>query len=210
MRRALTAIAVVAVLGLAGTATAAPADKHVYLEADDGTGCLQEGKNDCFRVTNDTTLDGFAQGDLVHVVLENVGDNPHNVYATETANADENNLDTAADDAINGTETVEPGETTDMMLEVPGEAQGLYFWCDVGTHEAMGMWLEADVAEAEDPGEDDPGHDHDDHEHGDGDAEEGGGEDGSGDDVGRFLPAPGSLATLVAGLGAVLAARARR
>lgn len=203
MRRAPLALALVALLALAGAAQAAPADKHIELEADDGDGCLQEGNNDCFRVVNGTSLDGIEQGMLVHVVLENVGDSPHNVYVTESANADENNVDTAADDAINNSDTIDPGETTDLMFAVPADGEGLYFWCDVGTHEAMGMWLETDVAEAEDPG---AGGESD-----DGTGEEANGTDGEdeddGDDVGRFLPGPGPIATIVASIAAVLALR---
>lgn len=207
MRGALPVLATVALLALAGAAQAAPADKHIEMEADDGDGCLQEAKNDCFRVVNGTSLDGIEQGMLVHVVLENVGDSPHNVHVTESTNADDNNIDTSADDAINASDTVDPGETTDLMFAVPADGEGLYFWCDVGTHEATGMWLETDVAEPEDPG----AGDEDGNETGE-QANETAGEDeeeDSGDDVGRFLPAPGPVATIAATLAGVLAVRRR-
>lgn len=207
MRRALLALAIAALLAWAPVAQAAPSDKHIEIEADDGEGCVQEAKNDCFRVVNGTSLDGIEQGMLVHVVVENVGDAAHNLYVTEEANADENNLDTASDDAINGSDTIDPGETTDLLFAVPADGEGLYFWCDVGPHEAMGMWLETDVAEAQNTTDD-----------GGGSEDEGGNEttdegaDGTegGDDPGRFLPAPGPIAALVAALGAALLVRRRR
>lgn len=200
----VTAVLLAASL-VAGAAQALPADKHIELEADDGESCAAESKVDCFRVVNDTSLDGIEQGDVVHVVVRNVGSNPHNVYVTEAANADDNNVDTSGEDAINSSDTIDPDQETDLTFQVPGEAEGLYFWCDVGSHETLGMWLETSVSEAsgEDTGEDT----------GSGDdnttGEDTGSDDEEDDDVGRFLPAPGPVAALAASLVATLWVRIR-
>lgn len=188
----------IAALVLAGGAQALPADKHVTLEADDGDGCASDQKVDCFRVTNGS-LDGFVQGMRVHVMLENVGDNPHNVYVTTSDEADENNVDTPADAAINNSDTIDPGESTNLTFTVPGDASGLYFWCDVDGHETLGMWLDASVSSA--PADDEDGTD--------GEANESGSNtsDGDGEDDGNPIPAPG-LAIL--GLAGALAAAMRR
>lgn len=195
---------VAALLVASGSALAVPADKHLIVEADDGQGCLMEAKNDCFRVV-EGSLEGFEQDTSVHIMLENVGSTAHNLFVTEAANADPMNLDTAGEDAFAETETIDPGETANLTFVVPQDAGGLYLWCDVQTHEALGMWLETDVAEASDPGgSEDPASEDEssDEEPGtdDNDAD-------SGDNVSRFLPAPGAIAALTAGLAAALVAR---
>lgn len=195
---------VAALLVASGSALAVPADKHLIVETDDGQGCLTEAKNDCYRVV-EGSLDDFEQDTSVHIMLENVGSTAHNLFVTEAANADPMNVDTAGEDAFAETETIDPGETANLTFVVPEDAEGLYLWCDVQTHEALGMWLETDVAEASDPGGgEDPASEDD-----DGDDEPGAddGEEDGGDDVSRFLPAPGAIAALTAGLAAALVAR---
>lgn len=202
----LAGLLIASLLAFAGSAGALPADKHLVVEADNGQGCEDPAKNDCYRVT-EGSLDGFEQGMDVHVMLENVGSAAHNIFVTESANADENNLDTAGGDAINSSATIESGETTNLTFTVPADAEGLYFWCDVDTHEALGMWMETDVAEAEQPAEDNTSASDDGSGNETGtDPDE---DESSGDDVGRFLPAPGPLAALVAGLAAAFVARVR-
>jgi len=200
-------VALVAGLG-AAPASALPADKHLTVEADNGQGCLPDGKTDCYRLT-EGSLDGFEQGMDVHVKLENVGSTGHNLFVTEQANADENNLDTSADDAINGTSTVPEGETRNLTFTIPSDAEGLYFWCDVQTHEAGGMWLEASVAEAsEDSGNDGTGNE----SSPDGDGSSGGSgseADPSGDGA-NGVPAAGLAATAAAVSAAALAGRTGR
>lgn len=132
---------------LAGAASALPADKHLTLEADDGQGCTSDQKADCFHVTNGS-LDGFERGMRVHIKLENVGDNPHNVFAAKGSDADSNNVDTGSDAAINGSETIDSGESTNLTFTIPDDAEGLYLWCEVQGHETLGMWLEATVEPA--------------------------------------------------------------
>lgn len=189
----------VAGLVLAGGAQALPADKHLTIEADDGDSCASDQKIDCFRVTNGS-LDAFVQGMRVHVMLENVGDNPHNIYVTTSDQADGNNVDTPADAAINNSDTIDPGQSTNLTFTVPEDASGLYFWCDVGGHETLGMWLEASVEEAP--------------EAGNGTEEADGGNDssmsdgaGDGEDDGNMIPAPGLA---VVALASALAAATRR
>jgi hypothetical protein len=194
----LSILVVTSLVVLAGATAALPADKHLVVEADNGQSCEDPDKNDCYRVT-EGSLEGFAQGMDVHIVLENVGSAPHNIFVTESANADDNNLDTAGEDAINSSATVEPGEVTNLTFTVPADAEGLYFWCDVETHEALGMWMEAQVAtelqvEPSDPADE---------------GNETGGGNGS-DDVGRFLPAPGPIAALASSFVAGLILRRRR
>lgn len=186
-------------LVLAGGVQALPADKHLTLEADDGESCTSDQKIDCFRVTNGS-LDGFVQGMRVHVMLENVGDNPHNVYVTTSDQADDNNVDTPADAAINDSDTIDPGQSTNLTFTVPEDASGLYLWCEVGGHETLGMWLESSVEEAPEAGngtgETDGG---DDSNMSDGDSD--------GEDDGNMIPAPGLA---IVGLAAAIGAATRR
>lgn len=185
----------VAGLVLAGGAQALPADKHVTLEADDGQSCTSDQKVDCFRVTNGS-LDGFVQGMRVHVMLENVGDNPHNAYVTTSSEADSNHADTPADAAINNSDTIDPGQSTNLTFTVPEDASGLYFWCDVGGHETLGMWLESSVEEA--PAQD-----------GNDTGEPTGNGTNASDDGGdgNMIPAPGLA---IVGLAAAIVAATRR
>ncbi len=152
-------IPIVTVLLLAATLMLAPAqaqqaDLTLTLEADDADGCLDQQALDCFRIA-DGSLDTLQTGMLVHITLQNVGDNPHNVYVTPQSSADTDTRDTNPDDAINGSETIDPGEETTLVFTVPDDAEGLYLWCEVGTHEAFGMYLTADIEQAPD-GDDDP------------------------------------------------------
>jgi hypothetical protein len=200
----LSILVVTSLVVLAGATAALPADKHLVVEADNGQSCEDPDKNDCYRVT-EGSLEGFAQGMDVHVLMENVGSAPHNIFVTESANADDNNLDTAGEDAINSSATVEPGEVTNLTFTVPADAEGLYFWCDVETHEALGMWMEAQVATEQQVEPSDPADEG--NETGSGNVSDDG-SSAEGDDVGRFLPAPGALVALLAsGLATVVARR---
>lgn len=195
-------LAVVLAALFAAPASALPADKHIEVEADNGQGCLGDLKTDCYRVTNGD-LDGFEQGGTVHVMLTNVGDTGHNMFVTTQANADSNNVDTSADDAINGTKTIDAGASTNLTFTIPDDAEGLYFWCDVQTHEAGGMWLEADVSEATADDSSDDGNDGDqtgsDDQNGDTDGADGG--SGDGEDEPSGVPGFGLAATIVVALG---------
>ncbi|PSG98360.1 hypothetical protein BRD56_00005 [Thermoplasmatales archaeon SW_10_69_26] len=204
VRAWLGPVLVVALVASVGAAAALPADKHLVVEADNGQGCKDVDKNDCYRVT-EGSLEGFVPGMDVHIILENVGSADHNLFVTEQANADENNADTAAEDAINGSETIAQGETTNLTFTVPDDAEGLYFWCDVDTHEPLGMWMEAQVATEQQVEPSDPADEG--NETGSGNVSDDG-SSAEGDDVGRFLPAPGALVALLAsGLATVVALR---
>lgn len=199
MRRSWVVLgSLIAATFLAGAASALPADKHLTLEGDNGQGCVSDQKVDCFRVVNGT-LDGFVQGMRVHVTLENVGSAPHNAFVTSSADADSNHVDTPASAAINSSDTVEGGESTNLTFTVPSDADGLYFWCDVQGHEAGGMWLNATVSA---PADDANGTD------GTSPPPSGNGTDGDdGGDDESTIPGPGAL--LLTGA-ATLAAVARR
>lgn len=214
MRRFGLAAALLLVGGLwLGSAQALPADKHVTLEADNGQGCASQAKNDCYRVA-EGSLDGFEQGMRVHVTLENVGSAPHNVYVTTSSQADSNHVDTPASAAINNSATIDPGATTNMTFEVPTDADGLYFWCDVDTHEVLGMWLNTSVAEATNDTDGSGGG----QDGGANDSTDGGmGGDGSGTDDGTgsqedesAIPSPGALLATAAAVGAALVGQRRR
>lgn len=215
MRWHAAAIGLVALVGLAVPAGALPADKHLTLEADNGQGCAPQAKADCFRVTNGS-LDGFRQGQRVHVTMVNVGSAPHNVFAARSADADDNNVDTPADAAINGSATVDGGEETSLVFRVPDDAEGLYLWCEVDNHETFGMWLEASVEPAandDDGGNDAPeeGENRTGNETGNDSGGSDGGPGGSEEGGDSSIPAPGALAATLAGLAAALAAaRTRR
>lgn len=146
------------------------------IEADDGDTCLESQAADCFHVVEGSP-DDLETGMLVNITLENVGDNPHNIYVTDEENADTDTRDTSPDDAIAGSDTIDPGEETQFMFTIPDDTEGLYFWCDVGPHEALGMHLTTDVEQAppEDPrdDQDDQPPDGDEGEETDGDEEQG-------------------------------------
>lgn len=201
----LVAALLVAASLAVGTAQALPADKHVTLEGDNGQSCASEGSGqmptsiDCFRVVNGS-LDGLEQGMRVHLKLENVGNASHNAYAAPSADADSNHLDTPADAAINNTDTIEAGENTSMIFQIPSDAEGLYIWCDIQGHEAGGMWLDASVSSPSEPTE------------GDGDDGNTTGDDGetSGEDDTSTIPAPGAVVLASAVALAALVDRRRR
>lgn len=209
MRRSwIIALLLVGASLAATTAAANPADKHLVLEADDGEGC-QDNANvqvppsqlDCYHVANGT-LDGFEQGMRVHLMLENVGDNSHNVFAAKQADADSNHVDTPASAAINSSETIDPGASANLTFTIPDDAEGLYLWCDVQGHEAAGMWLEASVSAASNTTE----------ESDETTGNETGTEDGADtqtEEEGSAIPAPGALALATAVAGAALVRRER-
>lgn len=205
MRRTwLLAAGLITATFLAGTATAFPAHKHVTLEGDNGEGCLDQQKNDCFRVVNGS-MDGFVAGMRIHLTLVNVGSAPHNVYVTEEANADQLRIDTAGDDAINNTATIDPDANASTIFDVPDDAEGLYFWCDIDGHEAGGMWITASVEQpVDEPPEGGTGGANDTGNDSDGDA---GGSDGDDESA---VPAPGGVAVVATVVSTALVAASRR
>lgn len=137
----------------------------------------------CFDVRQGDVA-SIQEGDEVELTLENRQGNPHNVHVTEADNADVGG-DTSAEDAFASTETIGENEEDTITFTAPADGDALYFWCDVGSHEASGLYLQA---QAQDGGGDDAVD---------------GGEDGNG------APGPGTLAVLAATVLAFALARRR-
>lgn len=102
-----------------------------------------DGKTYCFEVT-EGSLSDISPGDEVTVTFKNEGQTVHNLYVTQSSNADPNNEDTSGDAAIASTEDLDQGEEATITFTAPED--GTYFWCDVTGHEQMGMWLETSSA----------------------------------------------------------------
>lgn len=176
---AIALIAATALLTLP-SAVAQQSATALTIEADDGDTCIEGQAANCFHVM-EGSLDDLETGMLVNITLVNVGDNPHNIYVTEEENADTDTRDTSTDDAIGGSDTIDPGEETQFMFTIPDETESLYLWCDVGPHEVLGMYLTTDVEQVENDGGDqngeedtrDPADDGDDEQDPDGDEEQG-------------------------------------
>lgn len=152
MRYVAVALIAVAALLTLPVAVAQQSATALTIEADDGDTCIEGQAANCFHVV-EGSLDDLETGILVNITLVNVGDNPHNLYVTEEENADTDTRDTSADDAIAGSDTIDPGEETQFTFTIPDDAESLYLWCDVGPHELLGMYLTTDVEQAppEDP-----------------------------------------------------------
>lgn len=190
----LIALGLLAAGFLAAPGSAAPADVHVTLTATEGPDCdPTTAEAACFIVSNGSLSD-LPAGGTVHLMLENTGQLDHNAFVTDAANADENNLDTAGDDAVASTDTVSAGGNTSVTFTVPSDADELYIWCDIQGHEPLGMFMTASVGPAVSDG---------------GDGADGGDDDGSEGDDANPLPAPGALA-LAGAAGIAVLAEARR
>ncbi len=146
----------------------------------------------CWDVTGASDI---QPGDTVEVTVEvpdEAGQTTHNLYVADSGYNEGGNTD--PDTAIAGTDgDVEPGQTASFTFTAPSDASELYFWCDEGAHEQLGMWWTEDLAAG---GADD------------------GSTDGAGDgtddaDDQQSSPAIGLLAALV-GLALVAAASGNR
>lgn len=95
----------------------------------------------CFEVTQGDVT-SIQPGDDVTVTFENDGASAsvHNFYVAAQGDADVGG-NTAESAAIANTTDVEPGDSTTVSFTAPSDASGLYFWCDVAGHEALGMYI---------------------------------------------------------------------
>lgn len=120
---------------------------HISVEARESN-CT--GTRDlCFEVTQGN-LDDIGPGTQVEVSFRNQGNTGHQFWATTKANADPSNQDTSTSSALGGTQDpVSPGNQATVTFTIPDDAEGFYFWCDVGNHEAQGMWILHDITPAD-------------------------------------------------------------
>ncbi len=156
MRRfLLAATLVLGLLALAPTVSAHEGSVHLMVEARESA-CTGT-RTFCFEITQGN-LDDIGPGTEVEVTFRNQGSVGHQFWATTKANADPTNQDTSTGTALGGTQDpVSPGASATVMFTIPDDAQGFYFWCDVGTHEAQGMWILHDITPADDAGGGSPG-----------------------------------------------------
>lgn len=114
---------------------------HIVLEAGEGDDC-PDGSY-CFDVTSGD-LSKVTAGTDVQLTLENPSDNSlqHNAHVTRLAEADKGG-DTAGSAAYASTEDVSKGSSATINFTVPDNADITYIWCDIGAHEAGGMWITA-------------------------------------------------------------------
>lgn len=130
----------------------APQGDHVTLSARD-EGC-PEPHQLCLLSTGQS-LDAFQPGQRVFLIYENQASDDHNLYVTTVDRADPARENTDGSQAIaHSAIFVAPGQSEEFAVDVPTDATGLYFWCDLGNHEALGLrlvheWSTQDDGDAE-------------------------------------------------------------
>lgn len=202
MRRRLALILTIATVALL-LVPASSAFTQVTVAARESPECPPSSQRIYCLTVTDGQLEGVTQGEAVRLTLVNQGQADHNAYIALGADADEMTRDTPADAAFANTSTIASGQQTNASFVVPDDAESLYLWCEIGTHEPLGMWLEVTVEAAEGAGNGTSDDGADGNGTGDGDGREESPEEPEG------VPVP-AWAPLVALIGAVAVARARR
>lgn len=94
-------------------------------------------------------LGDLEPGATVHVTFRNMGEVPHELAMARMEEADPGG-DTAESSAFFEIEPIAAGAEEEANFTVPRDTVGLYFWCDIAGHEALGMWMLQEFAEADD------------------------------------------------------------
>lgn len=87
-------------------------------------------------------------GQDLEIVLDNHGDEIHDLHVTTGEKADGSHEETSPLVSLTDIGPVQPGSTGQTTVPVP-EVETLYFWCGLGHDEAHGMWMEVPVAGGE-------------------------------------------------------------
>lgn len=91
------------------------------------------------------TVPTIRPGQEVEIVLENRGDEIHDLHVTTGEHADRSHEETSALESLSDVGPVDPGSTGRTTVAVP-EVETLYLWCGLGRDESHGMWMEVPVA----------------------------------------------------------------
>lgn len=186
--RLLFALFLLAAFALAGGSALAHASHTVQVTATAQSSDQCGDETWCWDVQKSGEIDPGATVEVTVEVPDEDGQTTHNLYVADRGYNEGGNTD--PDTAIAGTdEDLGPGDTATFTFTAPSDASELYFWCDEGAHEQLGMWWTEDLAAG---GTDDGSTD---------------GTDGSDDQ--QSSPAIGLLAALV-GLALVAAASGNR
>ncbi|MDX1611364.1 MAG: hypothetical protein R3185_03275 [Candidatus Thermoplasmatota archaeon] len=148
MRGGIWALVALVLTLLCSPIVQAQADPVATLAGMEGSAC-EAPKITCWEVTDGDLAGNLVAGSEVTVLVQAVGEAPHNLYVTTPDQADPNRLNTDGSAAFANSDTVSSGEETTFTFEVPTDAEELYFWCDVLEHEAGGMWFILPVLPAE-------------------------------------------------------------
>lgn len=134
--RCLLLLAAAAYLGIPPAGASGP----VVLEIVGSARCL-EGRTYCFDVTNGS-LDALVPGTNATVTFVNEGRTLHDVHLGALGARDPRHRDTPSSAAFARSDTIDHGRRATFAFSVPPAAgAGVYAWCDVAGHEALGMWL---------------------------------------------------------------------
>lgn len=90
------------------------------------------------------TAPEIQPGQELEIVLDNHGDEIHDLHVTTGEKADGSHEDTSPLVSLTDIGPVQPGSTGQTTVPVP-EVETLYFWCGIGHDEAHGMWMEVPV-----------------------------------------------------------------
>ncbi len=102
------------------------------------------GKDLCLEFNADPPA--ISPGDQVDLAFFNDDDTSHTIMVTTSDNADSSHQDSPKSQALASSGSVAGGEQSqENLFTVPDGASTLYVWCDVGGHEAAGMWIEVPV-----------------------------------------------------------------
>ncbi len=96
----------------------------------------------CFTI-EEGNLTNLTPGTTVSLTFENHDTAIHNVYVAPLDQANPNRASTNPDHALATTQDLGPGQQDRITFTAPTNTTGLYFWCEVSSHEAHGMYLEA-------------------------------------------------------------------
>ncbi|MDX1612522.1 MAG: hypothetical protein R3185_09135 [Candidatus Thermoplasmatota archaeon] len=144
MRPALALIALLALSTLALPSTFAHDGPSIEVVAIPPDEC-PSAKSMCFEFLSQPPT--LQPGDQVDIALYNDDETDHTAFVAAKADADPNHQDTDRNAALAFTNQVPPrGTSTENIFTVPEGVDTLYVWCDLGQHEANGMWLEVPVS----------------------------------------------------------------
>lgn len=136
------ALALLAVLALAGTAGADQDVHEMPITAHgEASSCVQD-TSPCLAVETTTGL--IEDDDRLDLSFANNGSQPHSLLIAPGSEADPEN-GTPAKAAFAELGPIDPGETVEVSVEVPGGTDTLHTFCDVGDHEEQGMHLSRNV-----------------------------------------------------------------
>lgn len=138
MDKTLATVAVLAILAMPWAAPSAAQDGQTV---EMTITAMETGCGDTTYCWEVEANGAFQPGDTLEITVVNPGSNTqqHNLYIMDGTPEQEGG-GSEADDASWNTEMISPGEEASLTVEVPEDTEALYFWCEVGGHENLGMY----------------------------------------------------------------------